>query len=99
MPVPAQCPWPHLVDEAIYVYDRESFEKYKSGEYKRPERCICGAKISYADPVCICLVEQGKLQGDMIVEVPIPLKHLTLDLSTEVGSPSDSVEIVKKEEL
>lgn len=78
--VPSSCIWPHEVTGPIYVYDRDSFDKYRSGEYKLPNRCICGAEIDYAAPVCICLVERGEMKGEMIMEVKIPLNFLTVDL-------------------
>ena len=81
---PRNCSWPHEVG-TIYVYDRESFEKYSSGEYKPPVRCLCGEEIKYEDALTFVLIEQGDMTGEMIVQVPIPLTHVTLDLSDKVG--------------
>ena len=78
------CPWPHEVDSPICVYDRESYEKYKTGEYKLPKRCICGAELTYVGHVAIALVEQGQLNGEMILQVEVPLRHVTLNLSDDV---------------
>lgn len=74
------CMWPHHVTTPICVYDRDSFEKYKSGEYKAPERCICGERITYDDPVCICLVENEQLNGEMIMRVEVPVQYVEMDL-------------------
>lgn len=85
------CMWPHHVDTPICVYDRESYEKYRIGEYKLPKHCICGVELSYDEPVCICLVEQGQMNGEMILEVPIPLTHVQLNLGTDVGKTEDEL--------
>jgi hypothetical protein len=85
------CMWPHHVTKPIFVYDRDSFEKYKSKEYKLPERCVCGAELTYDEPVCICLVEQGQMNGEMLVEVPIPMKYITLELGEGVDPRSVDV--------
>lgn len=78
------CIWPHEVDSPICVYDRESYDKYASGEYKLPKRCICGAELTYVGHVCVALVEQGEMTGEMIVQVEVPLRHVTLNLSDDV---------------
>jgi hypothetical protein len=83
--------WPHHVDSPICVYDRESFDKYKSGEFKHPTHCICGVELSYEEPVCICLVERGQMNGEMLVEVPILLTHVQLNLGTDVGKTEDEL--------
>ena len=77
--------WPHEVDEPIRVFDEESFKKYKSGEYKVPKVCVCGAPITYIEPVTVVLVKQGQMTGDMIMEMSIPLTHVTLNLGDDVG--------------
>lgn len=79
------CLWPHHVDSPIRVYDRGSFEKYSAGEYKPPRRCICGAEITYTEPICICLCEHGRMTGDMLLEVKIPLTLTTIDLGVPRG--------------
>lgn len=91
----SRCPWPHEVDSPICVYDRESFEKYKSGEYKLPKHCICGAELTYVGQVVIALVEHGQLNGDVIIQVDVPLTHLMITLSDKINV-DDSVEIEKK---
>jgi hypothetical protein len=87
------CMWPHHVTQPICVYDRDSFEKYKSGEYKLPRRCICGAELTYDEPVCICLVEHEQLNGEMIIEVPFPVQRLTLELGEDVDPETVDVSV------
>lgn len=74
------CMWPHHIDSPICVYDRESFDKYESGEYKPPTHCLCGVEISYDEPVCVALVEGGEMTGEMIITVEFPLTFVQLDL-------------------
>ena len=86
------CMWPHHVTQPICVYDRDSLEKYKSGEYKPPVRCICGAEITYDAPVCVCLVEHGQLNGEMLIEVEVPVP-IILEIGEGVDPSTVKVEI------
>ena len=83
------CIWPHTVEGPVCVYDRESFEKYEIGEYKLPIRCFCGAEIEYVAPVCICLVENGLMTGNMIMKVEIPITFLERDVVGFGGQDAD----------
>lgn len=74
------CMWPHRVDSPIYVYDQDSYDKYKSGEYQPPDHCICGAKIEYVTPVCLCLVRRGQMTGEMLMKVEMPISHVQVNL-------------------
>jgi len=71
-----ECPWPHHVTSPICVYDMDSYQKYRDGTYKVPERCICGEKLTYEKPVCVCLVERGQMTGDMLMTVECPVKFI-----------------------
>jgi len=87
------CMWPHHVDSPICVYDRESYEKYKSGEYKLPKHCICGAELSYDKPHSIVLVEDGQMNGEMLLTVEVPPHQLNISLTLD-----DDVQKIKAEE-
>jgi hypothetical protein len=89
------CMWPHHVDSPICVYDRESYEKYKSGEYKVPTHCICGVELSYEKPVCVCLVENEQLNGEMLLTVEYPLTHVQLNLGDDVQKTADELQTYK----
>jgi|GEM_PF-4862574 len=89
------CMWPHHIDSPICVYDRESYEKYRSGEYKVPTHCICGVELSYEKPVCVALVENDMLNGEMILHIEMPVTYVRLDLSDDVRV-EDSVEMEEK---
>jgi len=80
---PEGCMWPHHVTQPICVYDRESYEKYRTGEYRVPDHCICGAELTYDAPVCICLVENGQLNGEMLMEVEYPVEWVDLHVVRE----------------
>lgn len=77
------CMWPHRVDSPIYVFDRDSFEKYESGEYKPPDHCVCGAKMEYVPPVTVVLVQHGRMTGEMILTLEVPLLFVKVDLTLE----------------
>jgi hypothetical protein len=85
------CMWPHHVDSPICVYDRESYDKYESGEYKLPKRCLCGVELSYDKPVSVVLVEHGEMTGEMVLTVEYPLQRVVLSLGDDVSSPEDEV--------
>lgn len=89
------CMWPHHVDSPICVYDRESYEKYKSGEFKVPTHCICGVELSYDKPICVALVENDMLNGEMLLTVEMPLTYVQLNLADDVPV-GDSVETEEK---
>ena len=78
-----KCPWPHFVDTPICVYDRDSYDKYQTGEYQLPKRCICGATLVYDKPVTLCLVEHGKTVGEMLLELEYPLTFIRTDILEE----------------
>lgn len=74
------CQWPHHVDSLICVYDRDSYDRYQSGEYQLPTRCICGASLVYDKPVCIALIEGGQMTGEIQLELEFPLTLIKQDL-------------------
>ena len=82
-----KCPWPHFVDTPICVYDRDSYDKYQTGEYQLPKRCICGATLVYDKPVTLCLVEHGKTVGEMLLELEYPLTFIRTDVLEEQREP------------
>ena len=84
-----KCPWPHVVLSPICVYDRDSFDEYRTGEYEVPKRCICGARLVYEKPVVICLVEHGKMTGEMQLEMKYPLTRLQSDYIEEYAEDAE----------
>jgi len=76
----SSCIWPHHVDKPLVVYDRESYDKYLSGEYKLPARCLCGSEVRYKRPQMIALSLDGQWTGDVILELPLPIVQLNIDL-------------------
>jgi hypothetical protein len=60
-PEKSDCIWPHYVDGPIVVYDRVSYDRYLSGEYSVPSRCLlCGSEIRYSHPLAIVLSLNGR---------------------------------------
>lgn len=84
-----KCPWPHVVTSPICVYDRDSYDKYQTGEYEVPKWCICGAALVYDKPVVICLVERGEMTGDMQIEIEYPLARIQQDILHESDEEFD----------
>lgn len=82
----SMCPWPHEINSPICVYDRGSYEKYKTGEYELPKRCICGAELTYVEPVLIALVVQDQMTGEVIAQTKMPVRFLTIDLLNDASS-------------
>jgi hypothetical protein len=90
------CMWPHHVDSPILVYDRDSFEKYKSGEYELPKHCICGVALSYEEPVCISLVLDDNLTWEMMMLVKIPKPCASVYLVVKNGE-GQTIDVSKHE--
>lgn len=85
------CEWPHYVDSPICVYDRDSFEKYQSGEYKVPTHCVCGAELIHEKPATVCLVEGGAMTGEMLLTLEMPLNNVQMRLLEEQDRSSVSM--------
>ena len=94
-----KCPWPHFVDTPICAYDRDAYDKYQTGEYQLPKRCICGATLVYDKPVAICLVEYGKMVGEMLLEMEYPLTFIRTDITAVEDLKEVEQEMEKYESL
>ena len=49
----------HIVKTPIYINNRETFNKYVSGELKLPTKCNCGIQLVYENPKYIIFEENG----------------------------------------